>query len=367
MLGKRVPTLNIIKVFTVVLLLLATTGLFKFVQRYEPCGTELLQNANFQQGLTYWKVHGARGAVSVFSGIVTLKNSDASRSVSIRQTLPVPSGQSKLMLMAEVSTEGVEGGVEPWHKASLYLVGRNRGGEFLWKHSHMVMTLEGTRGWRCFSQVFPVIEEAVEFVVGIELGHATGMMQVRNLSLVPVKELSGFGIAVYGLLTCWCAVFLWVGISIIRSARPNIAYGFLIVVMVFIIFSVLVPGPMKTQFLGVLQGEYAKLISFLSAELPWAHDLEGVGARTMPFALDKMGHFTLFAILAIFMRLARPKDWLVAQVLYLMLFAATTEVLQFFTIERGPRVGDWLFDVSGLAFGLVLITFIRGIKKVSIK
>ena len=45
------------------------------------------------------------------------------------------------------------------------------------------------------------------------------------------------------------------------------------------------------------------------------------------------------------------------QLVYLLLFAAVTEVLQFFAIGRGPGLEDWLVDASGILLAFALLWF----------
>ena len=41
----------------------------------------------------------------------------------------------------------------------------------------------------------------------------------------------------------------------------------------------------------------------------------------------------------------------------LLLFAAITEVLQFFAVGREPEFGDWIVDASGVLLAFVLLGF----------
>jgi len=80
------------------------------------------------------------------------------------------------------------------------------------------------------------------------------------------------------------------------------------------------------------------------------------------FPLEKVGHFILFASLAFLCSIGRIGEKKLQLLLNLMLFAATTEILQFFVSYRTPTFRDWLIDVGGLICGLAFSQFllIRG-------
>ena len=42
-----------------------------------------------------------------------------------------------------------------------------------------------------------------------------------------------------------------------------------------------------------------------------------------------------------------------------MLFAAITEVLQYFAVGGGPGIGEWLFDAAGIVLAFTLSQLLR--------
>jgi VanZ family protein len=69
---------------------------------------------------------------------------------------------------------------------------------------------------------------------------------------------------------------------------------------------------------------------------------------------DAFGHALVFGLLALLVRVGRPRDPLLLHLSCWLLLAAVTEVLQLFTPDRDPEAGDWLMDALGTTAGLLL-------------
>jgi VanZ family protein len=93
------------------------------------------------------------------------------------------------------------------------------------------------------------------------------------------------------------------------------------------------------------------------------------------FSVRKLGHFTEYAILAIFLWRAAFRGMnlkMKMSILYLLLwigatiFAATDEFHQSFVPSRTPAYGDVMIDSCGAIFGLLLVSILarRRAKKV---
>jgi len=64
----------------------------------------------------------------------------------------------------------------------------------------------------------------------------------------------------------------------------------------------------------------------------------------------------MFAILAAAVFYRRPYPVADTRMLiYLLLFALVTEILQLFVIGRSAQIGDWLIDGAGIATGFTLL------------
>jgi VanZ family protein len=73
-----------------------------------------------------------------------------------------------------------------------------------------------------------------------------------------------------------------------------------------------------------------------------------------PSALSSWAHFVVFASMALLLSI-RPLSWPVGKVLLLTFtLACTTEGLQFFALDRHPRLIDVAIDMAGALAGLLL-------------
>lgn len=345
------------KFFVVVVLLLATISLFKGVQRFQSAGPELLRNNSFEKGFKGWTRHGVEGAINLATGVVTLVNHDNSRSVGIRQTRDLLPEQEYLMMSADISTKNVEPGTKPWHSALIYLVGRNVEGKFFWKTQTQLANISGSNNWKQYSDVFIVAENVSEVVVNAQLVRATGVMRVRNLSLLPATERVDFRVVAYGLLLIWCMVFLWIGIPVFQGAGLNLATGFLSLIVLAILVAVLTPNSVKQEFLDSAPMVYAKLSLTQFVDVQWIRELGWNKREYLDYALEIISHFTLFFVVTIAVRFTWPLRDSTSQLVYLLLFAAVTETLQFYAAGRKPSLDDWLVDVSGILLAFALLWF----------
>ena len=107
-------------------------------------------------------------------------------------------------------------------------------------------------------------------------------------------------------------------------------------------------SPLWTR--GVLaRGAFAValLVSFVVLFAP------GSDVPAAPAGVDKVVHFSLFAVLAATGRWAGVRRGLLAGCL--VVYAALSELLQGIpALHRDPAVGDWLADAAGTLGGLLL-------------
>lgn len=84
----------------------------------------------------------------------------------------------------------------------------------------------------------------------------------------------------------------------------------------------------------------------------WRGSVEHAVASSLP--LSSLAHFVMFAGMALVLA-ARPLAWPVARiVLAALALALLTEGLQFFAIERHPRLLDVGIDMAGTFFMLLI-------------
>lgn len=333
------------------LLILATYMLFTLAPRYQISSINLLHNSDFSEGFRNWTESSNCGKLTQNLSTVLLQNQKSPCTVFLRQHLPIPLNATQLKLTAEVYTRNVLQGKLPWQSARLSLVGIDQNAQKMWHHPHMIKLPPHSKAWQSVSQVFSIPADAVELIVGLEIIETTGTVAARKLKLMSVSENNWFSIAANSLLILWGVTFLWLGKNLLRLFNSRMIQGsFIIISASIIIGCCVIPGKVRDMILDLFQETIAKLKMVLTESYIWSY-VPAELQTDFSLSLDKAGHFVLFAILAFLVRIGRPQDRFAAQCTNLLLFAASTEVLQFYISGRQPGITDWLVDVGGLMLG----------------
>ncbi len=340
------------------LLILATLILFTLAPRYQVDSINLLYNSDFSEGFKNWTESSNCGKLTQNLGEALLENQNAPCTVFLRQHLPIPQSATQLMLSAEVKTHNVSQGKLSWQSARLSLVGIDNNAKKMWHHPHMIKLPPRNEGWKNVSQVFSIPPDSVELIVGLEIMETTGTVSARKLKLAPASENSWFPIVANSLLILWGVAFLWLGKNLRRLFSSKKIQGSFLIVSGFIAIGCMIPGKVRDLILDRAQETIGSLKMVLAESFIWSYvPLEF--QTYLSISPDKVGHFVLFAILAFLFRIGRPQDPFVSQCFNLMLFAASTEVLQFFISDRQPGVIDWSIDVGGLFLGFLFAEIFR--------
>lgn len=122
---------------------------------------------------------------------------------------------------------------------------------------------------------------------------------------------------------------------------------------------------MKPITAGVAKGLLTALIValYVGTQMPgaWRDGIQQ--ALSSPIALSSPAHVFLFLCIA-FVAAIPPLQWPLSRILWVAcLLAVTTEGLQFFAIDRHPRLRDIGFDFAGVFLGLALAYLIGGRRK----
>ena len=348
--------------FHVFALLALITLLYSFLfDPYRPMGPELLDNGDFSQGLAQWQTFEASRTVALLEGAtVRLHSENPEGTVSLRQKIFDPVRFGRLRLSGEIRTRGVQGGKRDWQQARLVLAGYDGADKWLPARHHVAL-LQGTNGWQRYSQDFAVPAGARSLQVLVQLPRATGTMWARDLSLREVVGKKGTG-AVSGTLLClWGAFLVWLLGPIFRKVRPVVVQLLAAAVILAIFAGSLAPGEKKRQWQEdavqavqqIIEQSPASAVADAAPEHRWKP-----AVKTM-LELSKVGHFTLFVLLAMVLGTAFAGSPLGGHFQDLALFAGATEFLQIFIRGRTPQVTDWLIDISGVLIGLALIYLLR--------
>lgn len=99
------------------------------------------------------------------------------------------------------------------------------------------------------------------------------------------------------------------------------------------------------------------LLLLIGTQMPGAWRAGIEGSLHAPFGLSSWAHFVLFAGMA-WVANARPLNWPWQRVMLAALgLALLTEGLQFFAIDRHPRMIDVGIDMAGALVGVAIIFF----------
>lgn len=350
------PRWEFIRIGAVVVLIGLTIGWFNLVPRFERSGDELLRNGRFERALEGWTVQGPADAVSVADGTVTLALDVPGRSIWMSQTLTPGPEQRALGLSVEVATEGVAAGPKPWQRAQVSLRGRILQGKPRWNGHISPVMISGDHPWRRYYGAFVLPAGVDEVVVRMALAKSTGVMRIRNVSVFPVRRAPAFRIGADALLAAWvmaAALFL---LPLVRGVRSPGARILVALVAITILVATLIPASLKDEIFRPVKEALKVVLNLLPALTPEIHRVLTVSIEN----LDAYGHALLFFVAALAVRFFRPDDRGIVQYGYLLLFAAISETLQYFTQSRTPSFGDLSSDVAGITLAFLLHWLVAG-------
>ncbi len=314
------------------LLALLTIVTFGYLPRYQPDGRPVLDNADFREGFRGWQIDGLVTLDETELGHAILQNLDPEREVYLRRTIRLPDGPTSLRLSADVETSRVEHGRERWQTARVYLVQQTADGTQLWNQPYQLVNLVGTTPRQHFEAVFDVSGTVPEVTLGIELPFTTGRMEIADLGLAIVDERTPFRLAAALLVCAWSLLAFRVTSGLYRSIHIPLVRHWLLGTLVVLVIGLFMPALLRQQLIDGLA--------------------TGFGLRLSD--PDAFGHAVLFGLLALLVRIGRPRDPLLVHFSCWLLVGAVAEVLQLLTPDRSPAAGDWLIAAIGSTLGLAL-------------
>lgn len=314
------------------LLVVASIAVFLLMPRYERVGDPLLTNPAFENDLADWTQQGQISWDQDDPARVSLEGTDLERLTFLARDIELPEGDSQLILRAQVRGDDVRPGSEVWDQARIYLAQISADGEGLWGEDHNLFLLDGTTEIRNYSRAFSIPEEIKTARLAIELKNSTGRLTVSGIELFEAKRPIAFVIVASCLLLVWSALILYVTVQTLRGIESVQIRWMLGITFALSVIGLMLPG---------------YLYEDSWREFAYRFGLEDLDINTI-------AHGVMFAILALIVRLGRPNDpiWLHAGVWFLI--GVASEVLQLFTIDREPSLGDLALDVVGILIGLAL-------------
>ncbi len=338
--------------FVAVLVYCLVNLLFFLTTRpYFPQTAELLENADFTDGLRAWRIEGEARGISVDGGILTIDH-PTPVSTTLLQCWPARELPQPLIFSAEARTEGVVRGVRSWHEARIDLVGYDPRGRGIYRTHTRLLGLDGTRPWQPASSLFRLPSAAERACAEISLYTASGRFQVRALSLAPAVASRFHQAGRWLLLAGWVWLAVWLAGPLYRYLRGAALGRWLLLVGVLLLVGILMPYGIRQQLEAwILHG-----LSLIGLPLRPDEPLGSESAWALwpsQWDLSKFAHLAGFTLLAALLTADR-RAALGRVAAALCLLAVTTETLQFFVPLRTPRLSDVVVDGLGVALGVAV-------------
>lgn len=324
-----------------VLLVVLTAATFLLMPRYDTLGDPLVADPAFTEGLIDWQQAGLISVDKDDPAQVQLESINPGTRTFLLRDIALPSGETMLILRAQVQGNDVVPGPELWDSARIYLAQLDADGEPDWKADHNLFTLNGTTDVRNYRRAFTIPADVARARLGIEMKNATGSLSVSKLELTVVEYKMPFLIAVGCLLAGWTVLVVYTGFKTfggIESTRIKLCLG---VAAALSVVALMLPGNIH----DIGTGSIAARIG-----------LDDVG-------VDSIGHGVMFTVLTFLVRMGRPSDPLWLHVGVWGLIAMASEVLQLFTVGRNPSLDDLWVDGIGIVLGLTLAEIARRVRR----
>ena len=346
------------KILVFTFLGMITAGSALVVSPYEDCGPELLADPGFKQNDVCWRVnHSGGGRVEITEGVVALYSTDAGKSVRVAQTVhPHPENRLKVRLSARVRCRDVVAGQKRWNRARVTL-GQHDGNSTRWDLPHGLTSLEGTEKWRKYAKVFTIAPATKKLILTIQLSHATGSLWVKDLSLRPVCANPIFHRIQKPFLVAWGLFLLWVISGWLRDGKRLFFKSLLAVATAAVLIGTMMPGDMKAHLQWQIEG---RVTGSASRPVETTDPGYAVWVDRISDAVLTSAHFIVFGIFAFFLAVLVTHRGIGLIFLDLLIFAGTTELVQFYIDGRTPMPRDFLLDIAGGTLGILLGIAFRG-------
>lgn len=274
--------------------------------------------------------------------------------------------------------DGVRPGQRGWHLPRTVFFYRSLDGKGIFNQPHSVFTLQQDARWKHYSEIFPVPPQILNAQLRLQNLGREGTLRIDNISVVPVapRPATVFIHIFFALL--WIAAF---GTCLLMLEPWLSLTGTLALLCALsIIIGVLLPGEFLNNNIlksaEAVQDTVERIAPPPAEKAPQpapAKDKTQQKAppkkKSPPKAVSEQiveyshsgGHFAMFMVLTIFSMLSwaptrKPLRGIPPVLAGLLLFAASTEVLQLLTPDRTATVQDWLIDLSGILLSAAIMT-----------
>lgn len=381
--SKRKISVSIFSIFTVV----SMAVFFNLYDPWQPVGPELIPDGSFSSpsatnswsGWGEWTRLVPDGGFGGSPGAVLTCSSKEHGTLrfTVYNLTHIPAFRVSLRAAAH----GIVPGKEKYHVPRAIFFYHDQAGKSLYRLHHGVTDISEDTGWKRYEDVFPVPEGAANARFHIQNLAVGGIMQVDDLSVVPVRERPSAPWWKLFFGTLWMTSF-GLCLFVLRPWAHRLG-PLIMLTLAIIMIGIVLPGEFLDQSIEKSLDTAKHLISTPAAPVTTVQPEQSAvqaPAKTPPVkpkagpavtAVEKevdhvhiLGHFGLFSLLAFLCALSwipapLSKRRVFSVLACLTFFAAATEVLQFIPPERSAGLGDLLVDTSGMAGAVVLVCLIR--------
>lgn len=347
---------------------------------YQPTGPDLLPSLAAPGA---WKGLESPGVLVRDSaeGVVLRLTAVSNRAPSLEYALASVGAAEAFRVRAECRTEALVHGTHRYQVGRVFMAFVDAAGKSLWHRAHLVVAIEGTRGWHEVSRRFTVPDEAVAARVILANQGRAGVLEIRGLSVVPLCLNPWTPTVFVGWGMIWGSA-VWIAARRLRLvSRPG--GRAVLAAALAAIAGMLLPdraigaagtgmrhtfAAMERAVRPAIAAPAAPSTSAAPAKphsggAPEGSRIDAELRAALAGSLDihKVGHVAVFAWLTIAvaacfgLRLAgrgRESPWVAVG--GILLFAVAAEQLQWLTLTRSARIGDIGFNAVGMAAGLLL-------------
>jgi hypothetical protein len=343
----------------IIVLTTATLVAFTILPRYAPIGPELLRNASFAEGLDGWQVDRDSGSVAVREGMAVLRNEVPGGFVGLSQKIPLHVAPSAFLFSATVASDDLRRGREPAHTGRVQLIAQGPS-DGVDRKRHLLVQVLGTQRWNTYSTTISLDDGVASIAAHVQIREATGILSVRDVSLMPLVERPSALVMSSIILVGWVLCYGWIGLNVLRILRTGAAKAFAAVGLVVLVGGMFAPNEVKHHVLGTVESALLVALidpAFLAAEA-LGIELRDPGLMRL-MVLDGLWHSLAFAVLTLAALRIRPDDGLLHQIVWLSIFAGGTEVVQFYAVDRLPSYLDLAFDIAAILSVHMIAAMVR--------
>ncbi len=338
--------------------LIATWLVFSSYPRYLQISDELITNQDFSAALDGWQTGGRPSMQSLHDDTFSMQIEHESESQRLIQSFTnLQSGFYHVG--ADLRLDNVIHGIKDWQNAGIILATYQQDGKR--NGSFDVLTTSGSLPWQTVEKVIFVAETAYRVDVVARMLNSPGKMQVKNISLIRVKQAQYFNVIRILFAGLWLIVGLWFfwNLRTLQVSRMTLTVVALLAIATFI--GTLIPKQLVTDINTQLANHLPPVL---------VNGLEGFFRETLQVPLlsahaefSKLGHFLGFFLLAFVARFSLKKISMPHLALTLLTLALLTETLQMMTNARSASLLDVIIDSAGIIIGLLLAQVVVVIAK----